>query len=185
MAYSSIAQSGFLLVGVAAFVPAGVNFMMFYASVFVLANYLVFLYLQYFEEHGFDTLESFAGAGRHHAFPAILLLVGMITLTGLPPTAGFTAKLFVFSSSWEAYQLTRKPILLWLVVFGLINTVIALFYYLKIPFYSFIKKGANEGVKTTQTFENILGLSLVILILLLFFQPNLLMRWINKINFVL
>ena len=109
----------------------------------------------------------------------------MITLTGLPPTAGFTAKLFVFSSSWEAYQLTRKPILLWLLVFGLMNTVIALFYYLKIPFYSFIKKGSNEGQKRTQTFENIVGLTLVLLVLILFFQPHLLMRWINKINFVL
>ena len=185
MAYSSIAQSGFLLVGVAAFVPTGVNFMLFYASVFVLVNYLVFLYLQYFEEHGCTALESFAGIGKYHSFPAILLLIGMIALTGLPPTAGFTAKLFVFSSTWESYQLTRKPILLWLLVFGLMNTVIALFYYLKIPFYSFIKKGSNEGQKRTQTFENIVGLTLVLLVLLLFFQPHLLMRWINKINFVL
>ena len=185
MAYSSIAQSGFLLVGVAAFVPTGINFMLFYASVFVLVNFLVFLYLQYFEAQGFETVESFAGTGKYHTFPAILLLIGMIALTGLPPTAGFTAKLFVFSSTWESYQLTRKPVLLWLLVFGLINTVIALFYYLKIPFYLFIKKDSNEGLKTTQTFENIVGLTLVLLVLLLFFQPHLLMRWINKINFVL
>ena len=185
MAYSSIAQSGFLLVGVVAFVPAGLHFMLFYASIFLLVNFLVFLYLQYFESRGLDTIDSFAGAGRQFTFPAILLLFGLIALTGLPPTAGFTAKLFVFSAAWEAYQSSGKPVLLWLLVFGLINTVVALFYYLKIPFYAFVKKGLNEGVQSTQTFENVVGLTLVVLILLLFFHPDLLMRWINKINFVL
>jgi NADH-quinone oxidoreductase subunit N len=185
MAYSSIAQSGFLLVGIAAFVPAGVNFMLFYASIFVLVNYLVFLYLQYFESQGLDTLESFTGTGRQYTLPAIFMLIGFIALTGLPPTAGFTAKLFVFSSTWEAYQSSGKPVLLWLLIFGLLNTVVALFYYLKIPFYSLVKKGSNEAKGTTQTFENVVGLSLVLLILLLFFKPDLLMSWINKINFVL
>lgn len=185
MAYSSIAQSGFLLVGVAAFVPSGVNFMLFYASVFVLVNFLVFLYLQYFEFQGLETLDSFSGAGRLFAIPSILILIGLVALTGLPPTAGFTAKLFVFSSTWEAYQSSGKPVLLWVIVFGLINTVVALFYYLKIPFYSFVRKGSNDRTGTTQTFENVVGLCLVLLILLLFFYPDLLMRWINKINFVL
>lgn len=185
MAYSSIAQSGFLLVGIAAFLPTGVNFMLFYASIFVLVNYLVFLYLQYFESQGINSLELFAGTGRQFAVPTVLLLIGLIALTGLPPTAGFTAKLFVFSSTWEAYQLSGKPVLLWLLVFGLINTVIALFYYLKIPFYAFVRKGSNGSKGTTQTFENVVGFGLVLLILLFFFRPDLLMRWINKINFVL
>jgi NADH-quinone oxidoreductase subunit N len=185
MAYSSIAQSGFLLVGIAAFLPTGVNFMLFYASVFVLVNYLVFLYLQYFESQGLSTLIAFAGTGKQFTVPSILLLVGLIALTGLPPTAGFTAKLFVFSSTWEAYQSSEKPVLLWLLVFGLINTVVAVFYYLKIPFYAFVKKGLNEPKGTAQTFENVVGFTLVLLILLLFFHPDLLMRWINKINFVL
>ena len=185
MAYSSIAQSGFLLVGIAAFLPSGVDFMLFYASIFVLVNYLVFFYLQFFESQGLYTLEAFAGTGKQFTVPSVLLLVGLIALTGLPPTAGFTAKLFVFSSTWEAYQSSEKPVLLWLLVFGLINTVIALFYYLKIPFYAFVKKGLNGAKGTAQTFENVIGLTLVLLILLLFFQPDLLMRWINKINFVL
>jgi NADH-quinone oxidoreductase subunit N len=185
MAYSSIAQSGFLLVGIAAFIPSGVNFMLFYASIFVVVNFLTFLCLQYFESLGLDTVESFAGTGKQFTVSAILLLTGLIALTGLPPTAGFTAKLFVFSSTWEAYQSSGKPILLWLLIFGLANTVIALFYYLKIPFYIFVKKGSNGPKRSTQTFENFMGFGLVLVILLLFFHPDLLMRWINKINFVL
>ncbi|MDH4090300.1 MAG: NADH-quinone oxidoreductase subunit N [Cyclobacteriaceae bacterium] len=185
MAYSSIAQSGFLLAGVAAFLPQGVHFMLFYATVYMFVNFLVFVYLQYFESYGFSSLESFSGAGRTHVWPSILILIGFVSLTGLPPTAGFTAKFFVFSSLWEAYHLSGKNILLWLLIFGLLNTVVSLFYYLRIPYYTFIKE-AESGTKTNfLAFENLLGFVLVLLVFVLFFYPGLLMGWINKINFVL
>jgi NADH-quinone oxidoreductase subunit N len=185
MAYSSIAQSGFLLVGVAAFVSKGVNYMLFYASIYLLVNYLVFIYLQYFERLNIHSVEDFRGVGKRFVWPCVFLLIGFIGLTGLPPTAGFTAKLFIFSSVWESYELSGKPILIWLLVFGLLNTVVSLFYYLKIPFFAFVKKSESDKKSNIQTFENYFGLILVLLILLLFFVPNLLMSWINKINFVL
>jgi len=185
MAYSSIAQSGFLLVGVGAFIPTGIDFMLFYATVYLLTNFLVFIYLQYFDTMGFESMESFAGVGKTFVWPCVCLLTGLIALTGLPPTAGFTSKFFIFSSVWESYQLSGKSILLWLLVFGLLNTVVSLFYYLKIPFYAFIKNGKPPKKGNNLAFENFFGTGLVLLILLLFFKPDLLMRWINKINFVL
>jgi NADH-quinone oxidoreductase subunit N len=185
MAYSSIAQSGFLMVGIVAFSPNGLHYMLFYASVYMLANFLVFNYLQSFDTMGIDTVLSFSGVGKKLAWPMILTLIGMITLTGLPPTSGFTAKLFVFSSLWEAYQLTGKTVLLWLLVFGLLNTVVSLFYYLSIPYHAFIKGGEMDVKTNNLTFENLFGLLLVLAILILFFNPELLMGWINKINFVL
>jgi NADH-quinone oxidoreductase subunit N len=185
MAYSSIAQSGFLMVGIVAFSPNGVHYMLFYASVYMLANFLVFNYLQSFDALGMDTLLSFSGVGKKLAWPMIFTLVGMLTLTGLPPTSGFTAKLFVFSSLWDAYQLSGKSVLLWLLVFGLLNTVVSLFYYLSIPYHAFIKGGEKDIKTNNLTFENLFGLLLVLAILLLFFDPELLMGWINKINFVL
>lgn len=185
MAYSSIAQSGFLLVGITALLPQGVHFMLFYASVYTLVNFLVFSYLQYFESLGIDALESFSGAGKVHPLPSVFILIGLIALTGLPPTAGFTAKLFVFSSVWEAYGLSGKSIFLWLLVFGLLNTVVSLFYYMRIPYYAFIKDGHSQPKTNILTFENLFGLVLVLMILILFFNPGLLMGWINKINFVL
>jgi NADH-quinone oxidoreductase subunit N len=185
MAYSSIAQSGFLLVGVGAFIPHGINFMLFYATVYLLITFLVFFYLQYFESLGLESMESFAGIGRTLVWPCVSLLIGFIALTGLPPTAGFTAKFFIFSSVWESYQLSGKGILLWLLVFGLLNTVVSLFYYLRIPFYAFIKKSDSVRNANNPTFENFFAIGLVLAVLLLFFNPDLLMRWINKINFVL
>jgi NADH-quinone oxidoreductase subunit N len=151
----------------------------------MLANFLVFGYLHAFDSLGIETVPSFSGTGKQLAWPMILTLIGLISLTGLPPTSGFTAKLFVFSSLWDAYQLTGKAILLWLLIFGLLNTVVSLFYYLSIPYHAFIKGGEKQVKTNNLTLENLFGLLLVLAILLLFFNPELLMGWINKINFVL
>ncbi|HEY3402269.1 MAG TPA: NADH-quinone oxidoreductase subunit N [Ohtaekwangia sp.] len=184
MAYSSIAQSGFLLVGVAAFSGEGIHFMLFYAAVYLLMNFVVFLYLQVFEFNGVTTIAAFEGAGKNFPWPMVFMLVALISLTGLPPTSGFTAKLFVFSALWESYSVSGKPLLLVLLVFGLLNTVVSLFYYLRIPYYAFIKSGQSPLKTNNLTFENFLGLILVLAVLYLFFNPELLMGWINKITFV-
>ncbi len=185
MAYSSIAQSGFLLAGVATFLPQGIHYMLFYATVYMLMNFLVFIYLQQFESHGMHEISSFSGVGRSQPLALLFLLVGFIALIGLPPTAGFMGKFFIFSSLWESYQLYGSSILLCLFIFGLLNAVVSLFYYLRIPYYAFIKSGESNIKTNILTFENLLGLILVIGILYLFFNPGLLMGWINKINFAL
>lgn len=185
MAYSSIAHSGFLLVGVAAFLPQGLNFMLFYAAVYLLMNFAVFIYLSFFEQQGVFTLASFSGTGKPFAGAAVGLTIGLVALTGLPPTAGFTGKLFIFSGVWEAYLQNPKSLLIWLLVFGLLNTVISLFYYLRIPYYAFLKAGDVPEAQNKGAFENLLGLILVVVLVVIFFIPGLLMGLINKINFVL
>jgi NADH-quinone oxidoreductase subunit N len=195
MAYSSIAQSGFMAIGIAAFLPQGLHFMLFYAAIYVVTNFAVFIYLGFFEEKGIISVRDFSGYGKVYWVQMVCLLTGLISLTGLPPTSGFTAKLFIFSSAWESYQLSGKPILLWLLILGLLNTAVSLFYYLKIPYYGFLKEKPVEiaqpvtgalAVKRQNfmTIENLLPLILVLLILVLFLAPGLLMGWINKVNFV-
>lgn len=183
MGYSSIAQSGFLLVGLLTFSAEGLHFFLFYASVYVILNYLVFLYLQFFEKYGITTIAGFAGVSKSFLWPSIFLLVGLIGLTGLPPTAGFTGKLFLFTGLWDAYASTDKPSLLILFIFGLFNTVVALFYYIRISYFSFIRSANSVFTENKLTSLNFLGAILVVVILILFFSPGLLMGWINKINF--
>jgi NADH-quinone oxidoreductase subunit N len=188
MAYSSIAQAGFLIAAIVPLTSTSMHFLIFYAAIFLIMNFAVFILLQHFQNMNNSTLiTSFSGLGKYAAFPSVLLLIGFISLTGLPPTAGFTAKLFVFSSIWEGYEQTGKNTLLWLLIAGLLNTVAALFFYLKIPYYLFIKDNGlqNTNAPKFSLFPNLLALILVVTLLLLFFYPALLMGWANRINFVL
>ncbi len=183
MAYSSIAQSGFLLVALVTFDPRGLQYMLFYAAVYMILNFLVFIMLQYFEENGATTIAEYGGAGKVAVWPSICLLVGMIGLTGLPPTAGFTSKVFIFSALWESYSGSGKTLLLWVLIFGLLNTVVSLFYYLRLPYYAFVRPATIDWAANKSLIQNFLGAILVVFVLLLFFSPGLLMGWINKITF--
>jgi NADH-quinone oxidoreductase subunit N len=185
MGYSSIAQSGFLMIGMLVFLPQGIQFFLFYSCVYVAMNFLVFLYINSFEKSGITTIAEYSGLGKTFIVSNIFLLIGLISLTGLPPTAGFTGKLFLFSGMWAAFQHSGTPILIVLLIVGLLNTVVSLFYYLRLPYYAFLKNGKPAISHNILPFENLLGIFLVLVLLILFFQPGLLMSWINKINFVL
>jgi NADH-quinone oxidoreductase subunit N len=97
----------------------------------------------------------------------------MIGLVGLPPSSGFTAKFLVFSSLYEQYASSGEKILLWVLAFGLLNTAVSIYYYLKIPYFMFLKK-AEQPVNTGKIplvqviFLTILGT----LVLALFFAPQ-------------
>jgi NADH-quinone oxidoreductase subunit N len=187
MAYSSVAQSGFLLIGLAGMHMEGIQFMLFYSVVYLIMNFLVFHTLQQFEKSiGENPIPAFAGLGKALLWPSLAMLIGLISLTGLPPTAGFTAKLLIFSSLFQSYEQSSNLLLLVLFIVGLVNTVVSLFYYLKIPYHLFMKGLKSErGTIKTGWGGNLLSLILVILLVYLFIQPHVLMSWINRITFVL
>src|SRR5258706_10397706 len=119
LAYSSIAQSGFLLVGTVPMSLNGIHTALFYGTVLLIMNFLAFYTLQQFEQDGVSTISTFAGLGKGGSFRSIALTTGLISLVGLPVTAGFSAKLFIFSGLWEAYGQSHKIVLIVLLVFGL------------------------------------------------------------------
>jgi len=126
-----------------------------------------------------NSLQSLAGKGFSMPFLSVCLTVLMISLVGLPPTAGFTAKLFVFSALWEKYQTSADGWLLALLLIGLLNSVISLFYYLKLPFYLFFR--TKPSLQTSSV--SILGQCLVglfaTLMIVLFFKAEWLLTWIR------
>lgn len=182
MAYSSIGQAGFLLVAIATMSNNGSRFFLFYSTVLVISTVLVFLTLEYFERnHQTKNIADFQGLGRIKPGMAVLLTIGMLSLVGLPITAGFTAKLFVFSGLLEAWSTTGKDVLLWLFVFGLLNTVVSLYYYLRIPYFLFLKEPTtNQTNQEKSIIPILLGLLLALVLLWLFFQPDSLMWWMTS-----
>jgi NADH-quinone oxidoreductase subunit N len=128
LAYSSIAQSGYLLMGVAALdasdqgLPALVYYAIAYAAM-NLAAFAVVLAVQ--RERRSVDLDAFRGLGRTHPWWTTALVLAFLSLLGLPPLAGFVGKLELFTAAIDADQA-------WLAAIAVVNTVISLYYYLRV-----------------------------------------------------
>jgi proton-translocating NADH-quinone oxidoreductase chain N len=128
LAYSSIAQSGYLLMGVAALdasdqgLPALVYYALAYAAMNLAAFAVVFAVQR--ERRSVD-LDAFRGLGRTHPWWTVALVLSFLSLLGLPPLAGFVGKLELFTAAIDADQA-------WLAVIAVVNTVISLYYYLRV-----------------------------------------------------
>jgi NADH-quinone oxidoreductase subunit N len=190
LAYSTIAHSGFMLIGLVTMSQLGVTSVVFYLIVTMFTNLAAFLLVDYTDQLSANSNQSpitnnqslitnFKGLGRLNPFYGIMMLIVMISLAGLPPTAGFFAKLNIFSALWETYQTTNQPILLWLFIFGLLNTAIALFFYLKIPFMMFFKEPLENQEFDLNSKQYFLAIILVLPILILFFKADWLMELIS------
>lgn len=172
MAYSSIAHSGFLLTGVIAYTKLGLKSLLFYTVIYAIMNVGIFYFIQIMEKNGLTHIEQYTGIGRKNIFLTIIVLLIMISLTGLPPTGGFIAKFLIFTAVWDFYNLNQSNAILWLFVLGLINTVIALFYYLKIPYYMVFKTVEKNQVINLSIQDKVLFVLITTLILILFFKAD-------------
>ncbi|HYG39151.1 MAG TPA: NADH-quinone oxidoreductase subunit N [Cytophagales bacterium] len=182
LAYSSIAQAGFILVGLLAESSWGFTTMAFYITVYLIMNFAAFLLVQILQNiTGSENMQDFKGLGLQYAFIGVSMVVVMISLAGFPPTAGFLAKLFIFSALWEAYQSSASTLLLWVFILGLLNLIISMFYYLKVPFLMFFK--TQEGNRRWQPgWKEYFSLTILIIpLLILFFKSDKLIHIINSI----
>ncbi len=185
LAFSGIAQIGFILIGFVAFSSFGIKASVFYIASYLFSSMGTFFLIDIFannQDNQNIDLNNFQGLGIKQPLMGILLIISLLSLVGLPLTVGFTSKLFVFSSLWEHYQQNHQTLLLILLVWGLFNTAIALFYYLKIPFMMFFRVANSSDLPeiTITPAQKILALGLVIPIVLLFLKSDWLMNFIEK-----
>ncbi len=137
LAYSSIAQAGYILIGVAAVLAApdqtftGYNGVLFYLFAYLFTNVGAFAVVTAIETvTGSAELESYAGLVRRAPWLAVLLFLFLISLAGIPPTGGFLGKFFVFGAAIQQQMWA-------LVIIAAINSVVAAFYYLNVVRYMF------------------------------------------------
>ncbi|WP_162052772.1 NADH-quinone oxidoreductase subunit N [Pontibacter pamirensis] len=182
LAYSSVSHAGFLLTGLLAFNTDYTVSVLFYLTVLLFMNFGIFLFLQ-LSENTFKVqkLEDFAGLGRAYPFIGVMALLYLLSLTGLPPLAGFMGKLLIFSNVWEAYTLGGNTLLLTLLIIGVLLTGVALFYYIKIPYYLFFKGNFREENLVTSLSDKLLLALFALPLLVLFFKPDLLLNWMKQL----
>lgn len=124
LAYSGIAQIGNILIGVAAGTKMGGDSLLFYLVAYLFANLGAFTVVIIFSNlTNSDEIEDYSGLSRRSPFLAFAMLVFLLSLAGVPPLAGFTGKLYLFTAAMKEGLIT-------LVTIGAINIVISLYYYL-------------------------------------------------------
>jgi NADH-quinone oxidoreductase subunit N len=178
MAYSSIGHTGFLLMALVGNLASEPHILLFYIAVYTIMNLAVFGLIDVLEQKiGSVQLESYRGLGKQ--FPilfTVFTLLG-ISLVGLPPTAGFVGKLFVFTSIFDLFQFNNNRYYLILLVVGALTSVISLFYYFKIPLFAFLRKGDEINILPTKSTQivYIISILLGISMLVLGIFPNILL----------
>jgi NADH-quinone oxidoreductase subunit N len=139
LAYSGIAQIGYMLVGVAAASASGTAMVLFYLVAYVFGNMGAFLVVEALARaEGSEATSAFRGLAQRSPLLALAMLLFLLSLGGIPFVAGFWAKLYVF---WAAAERG----LYWLVLLGAILTVVALFYYLIIAKRMYIEAPENPA----------------------------------------
>ena len=134
LAYSSVGQVGYLLMGVAAISsPLASNGVMLHLVGYAVTNMTVFVgIIAFFNMTGKEEIADFAGLADRHPFIAAAIAMGMFSLAGLPIFAGFTTKFYLFAAA-------AKEGLLWLAAVAILNSLISLYYYLVVIRHMYIQ----------------------------------------------
>ena len=126
LAYSSIAHAGYMLLGVVVLSNQGIAAVLIYFVVYLLMNlgafYVVMLVAN---KTGSEDIEAYRGLGYRAPFVGIAFTVFLLSLTGIPPTAGFVGKLYLFAALINAKMF-------WLAIVAVLNSVVSLYYYVRI-----------------------------------------------------
>ena len=147
LAYSSIAQAGYLLIGVAAVGELGTAAILFYLTVYVLTNIAAFAVAEISTNAtGSELIKDMAGLSRRAPGIAFALLASMLSLAGVPPLAGFFGKFYIFQAAVGYTNPAGQNSLVWLALLGVLTSIIALYYYLVVLKVAYVDRAEGEDV---------------------------------------
>jgi NADH-quinone oxidoreductase subunit N len=157
LAYSSIGHAGYVLIGVVAGTPRGVSAMLIYLLIYAfmqLGAFAVIVIMRRKDVIG-DELKDLSGLSFRHPAAAFAMLLFMLSLGGIPPTAGFMGKFWLFGAAIDAGYV-------WLAVIAVLNSAISLYYYIRIVVFMYVKKETigSEPV-VTAPMALVLGVAIV------------------------
>ena len=179
IAYSSIGHIGYTLAGLATGSNEGIQSSIVYISIYIIMNLALFSCLLMLKRNNeyYEEIEDLSGLSKNHPLLSLSLLIILFSLAGIPPLAGFFAKFYIFKAVIEQSMY-------FLAIVGLLSTVIAAFYYLRVIKIIYFDK---EKEKYDQDHNIWLKFSLTfstILILLYFVFPSQLIDVVSRINII-
>ncbi len=173
LAYSSIGHTGFMIMALFIFSASGFKALIFYMVIYSIMNMAAFMITDEVEENtGKYNIDDYKGLGKSSGLLMIAMVIVLVSLTGLPPTAGFTAKFLVFSAGIEAYNLSGSTILMILIITAAISTVVSLFYYFRIPLNAFLRVNDKPVESFKYSPKTYISLALVLLLLYYILFPS-------------
>src|SRR5215211_8834408 len=132
IAFSSVAHAGYALIGVVALSQLGAASVVFYLAAYIATNLLAFgIVMAFSRVTGLEDLKDYAGMSRRSPWLGLMMLAAFLSLAGMPPFGGFVAKVVVFAAGIQAGYA-------WLVIIGIINSVIGVYYYLNAMKYVYL-----------------------------------------------
>jgi NADH-quinone oxidoreductase subunit N len=138
LAYSSVAHAGYTMIGVVALTQLGAASVVFYMAAYIATNLLAFgIVMAFSRVTGLEDIRDYAGMSRRNPWLALMMLAAFLSLAGMPPFGGFVAKIFVFAAGVQAGYV-------WLVIVGIINSIIGVYYYLNVLKYVYLYRMPGE-----------------------------------------
>lgn len=172
LAYSSIAQAGFMLFAIVAVNATGSKGIIIYSVAYSVATIGMFAVLMKLKDYTYD---GFNGLGKTQPFLAFVATIFLLSLAGIPLTGGFFAKYYVLTAVMEQGTGT-----MWLVIFALLMAAISVFYYFKVLMAMYFKKGEPElAVEVTGSDKLFLGIAAAIIIAI-GVAPDILLAWLKN-----
>jgi NADH-quinone oxidoreductase subunit N len=144
LAYSSIAHAGYLMIGIVAGTSRGISAMLIYLLIYTfmqLGAFAVVVMMRRADIVG-DELKDLSGLHLRQPFAAFAMLLFMLSLGGIPPTAGFMGKFWLFSAAIESGYV-------WLAVIGVLNSAVSLYYYIRIVVFMYLRKETTGSEPVT------------------------------------
>ncbi len=169
LAYSSIAQAGFMLFAVFAINDMAKQGLLLYAAAYCFATIGIFAVLVKMKDYTFD---GFNGLAKKQPLVAFVLTVCLLSLAGIPLTAGFFAKYFVLAAA------VKTGTYLWLVIFAVVMAAVSVYYYFRVIQAMYFKEGESQEIVITAPFK-VLLVTVAAVIILLGVYPSLLLNWLS------
>ena len=160
LAYSSIGHAGYVLLGIIAINDMGLYGVLVYSVVYVFATLGIWATVLMLEKHEYagESVNDFEGLHRRAPFAAFAMLVFLLSLGGIPPTAGFIGKYFLF---YAAVQSGFG----WLAIVGLLMSAVSMFFYFRLVMAMYLRDGGKAEIVNSRPLQLVAAISLVVTLL--------------------